>query len=358
MSQSTGLRGRRNSLLAGAALVLTALLLVACGGKESAAPGKVEAGSLEDLIAAAKQEGTLTMYSGVGEDVLKLEVEAFSKEYGIDATYVRTDLASLNERIKTEAETNVNFADVYQTTTTEPFVRDNAQLFVQLDEDQIPGWDDYPEIARKERLFYIIENPSVITYNTDLVPGGMVPSTWSDMTDAFWKGKILVTDPTYSPSYMGWAQVMIDEYGVQYLKDLKSQDFELGSSGPTSAQQVAAGTAYAYFPGRNTSSVELKAQGAPIKSVVVPGTGSDVMVAVLDKAPHPNAARLFAHFLMTRELHQKLCGALDGALSFYGIDGQSDPVSGCADPGDGWQLRDYEVSEEQRATILNALGLS
>ncbi|NJP44636.1 ABC transporter substrate-binding protein [Actinacidiphila epipremni] len=317
-------------------------------------------GSLDSLVAAAKKEGTLTLYSGDAQDTLNIEAAEFKSKYGIDVKIVRALTDPLDARIASEYKSGVHNADVYQAGSTEPFLAQNKDYFLPLSASNVPGWDDYPAAARQQNSYvYLRENPTVIQYNTTLVPKDKVPTSWQDLLDPFWKGHLQLTDLTSSGSYMQWAEIMKQQYGISYLQKLKAQGLKIAASGTAAAQDIAAGSAYADFPGRIVHSVTLRKEKAPIAYQVMPGSGVPIFAAVFAKAPHPYASLLFVDYLMSVEGQKDMCAKVEGTLSFYNIDGKSpdQQIEGCLPPEKGWQLNPFNVTDEsERNALLTAIG--
>lgn len=359
-------RRRAGALLATLAIASSGAL-AGCGGSTgsssssanasipTAADGKVDETA---LIAAAKKEGKVIIYTGDAEDTLKIEAAEFKAKYGITVSYVRALNPQISARILSENKAGVHAADFYEASATESFIRGNPSLFQKLGDDDVPGWESYPANGKKDQLVYLRDNPTVIQYNTKLVPPDKVPTGWKDLLDPFWKGHLLLTDLTSSFSYMEWAHVIVQQYGIGYLQSLKAQNMKIAGSGTAGAQQVAAGTAYADFPARIVHSVSLRASGAPLKYQIIPGTSSPIFGAVFSQAPHKAAALLFASYLMSVEGQTDMCAKVQGTQSFYNIDGK-DPgqqIPGCLPPSKGWTLTDFDVPKDEQTTILKAIG--
>jgi iron(III) transport system substrate-binding protein len=350
------------------ALALTALMtfIAACGGTPAtssptptaAASASAAGKSLDVLIADAKKEGRLTLYSGDTEDVLKFEANLFNIKYGIQVDYVRALTDPLIARIAAEYDSGVNAADFFHI-GGEAVFSSRSQLFMPLSRANVPDWDAYPEVGRGPNHFIMRDAPAVVTYNTRLVPTDKVPKTWNDLLDPYWKGHILFVDPNAAPSYFAWAQDMIDLYGISYLEKIRAQELKIAASGVPASQQVAAGTAWITFPSRPVHSAPLRAQGAPINYQVIDGAnGGPIIGAVMAKAPHPNAALLFAHYMMSREFQGEFCKTNE-VMAIWNIDGKNpaSQVPGCMKSGPNWKLAKQALTDAQRATILRTLGL-
>ena len=358
-------------------LLATAMLAAACGddggsseaegAATTAAPAATEGGSegsesegagdeagLEELVAAAKEEGALTFYSADTDEANKAITDGFTEEYDIPVHVLRIATGGLVERFAGEQNAGVESADVLKVATYEIF-EDEPDWFLPLDEELVPNLGDYPEESVSERNATLEIHPSVITYNTDLVAEEDVPTSWEDMTDPRWQGQILLTDPRTTPTYMGWAELMRELYGVEYLEALAEQDFDLVESATPGAQQVAAG-AYAFnFPAAPAHSAELRAQGAPVGVAYIEegSNGPAQEQGIVANALHPNAARLFMHYSLTEEASQLMCDVVETAVPLEGIEG-------CLALSDTWEPVIFEVWQdpEAEAVLLGGLGLA
>jgi len=363
---------KRRLLTALALATVTALALVASsgarldGGAKKAPPKKnpkaiaaaklkaQTAAALRKLVTAAKAEGELTWYSADTEDINQLFIDGFARKYGIKVSVLRLNETQLIERLTGEWRAGVKNADALTMSNT-VFVDDNPTQFMPVTKAAFPGVVYYPAQGRAPRLVYIHSNPSVIQYNTNLVPKDKVPKKWTDMADPFWKGKIILTDPRASQPLMGWAELMLRQHGDSFLVKLRGQSFTLTQSGSTGAQAVAAGATYANFPARTVHSAPLRAQGAPIGYVILPGSASTTFLSVLSSAAHPNAAKLFAIYQMSVEAQKAMCVLNRGDITtFYA----KTTVPQCHfNNGPKWRLPDYNVAQNVQNTIISDLGL-
>nr|MCR5294377.1 iron ABC transporter substrate-binding protein [Lachnospiraceae bacterium] len=113
-----------------------AVSLMACGGSstsstavaestktESTAAESTAAGSTaaaaDDLVAAAKAEGTLVVYGSCEEDYLAAACEHFQELYGIEVQYQRLSTGEVQSKIEEEAGNPSG--DVWFGGTTDPY---------------------------------------------------------------------------------------------------------------------------------------------------------------------------------------------------------------------------------------------
>ena len=101
------------SALAGT--VAAALVLAGCGS--GGGSGAELAGSWEEIVAAAQDEGTVTIYSNHAPANLEALKVAFEGEYpGISMVYVRGTDTDLLPKVEVENQTGNGVADVHMTT--------------------------------------------------------------------------------------------------------------------------------------------------------------------------------------------------------------------------------------------------
>src|SRR5262249_51968614 len=128
------------------------------------------------------------------------------------------------------------------------------------------------------------------------------PKSWLDLLDPKWKGRIATGHPGFS-GYMGiWALALKKLYGWEYFEKLEKNRPRIGRSGLDPLTNLNAGEcAVACTP---LSGALLSAdKGNPI-AAHYPADGSVLCIgpaAVMAKAPHPNAARLFMEWLLSAD---------------------------------------------------------
>lgn len=305
MSSTRNLRG------AVAAAVGAALLLVGAACNPPApAPSDNGSGELlpiDQIIEAAKAEGTFTIYTATPEATMKVFTDAFEAKYGIKAEVVRLGGTELLQRFVSEAESGVVRADVFSTSDPK-FIAENPQYFVKLDPGVVPNTDNFPEWARTDTSFLWSANPFVVQYNTDLLPESQVPSTWEDFLKPEYRGMIMLNDPRQGNNARAWLQTMVDMYGEEYLAKLATQEFTLIADGAPAAQQIAAGAKAMNIVAFPTHSLSVRNAGAPVKyKVIEPVLLSQQSILLPKGAQHPNAARLFADWFVGPEATALRC---------------------------------------------------
>lgn len=281
--------------------------------------------ALDELVAAAKKDGKLVWYTTAGQGTADNLVAAFKQRYGIDVEMFRAGNPDVTQRVQAEAAAGGLQADVVSMTRT-GFITSQlaAGIFTPTIDAGIPGFPgDYPErfIFGDGAEAVVSISPWSFIVNTDTLPTGEVPDSWEDLLDPAYSGEILTLDPESTNSWIQALNVVRGELGDEYLSKLGGQDLRFYPSVAPIIEAVVAGEGSIGVPAIGSFLIAPLAQGAPVK-LVVPSltTGAEQEFAVNATAPHSNAARLFAHFLMSHEGQEVIASTL-GDYSVYDTDG-------------------------------------
>jgi len=252
------------------------------------------------VIAAAKREGEVVVYASMNIGEANLLSSKFEQRYPfVKVKLNRTGSEKLLTRVLTEARAKKSSADVIQTVEFSMHVltrRGVLARYLPQANSLYPG--DFKEDGYWTTVYY---NPYVVAYNTKLVPPRAVPKTYEDLLDPKWE-KNMMMEGTKADWFAGVLQIMGREPGLKYMRALAKQTPSLREGHELLAQLVVAGEG-ALDVNIPASSVDrVKEKGAPIDWTAV-GAAPAVMVGIGQSAgaPHPNAAKLYIDFLLSRE---------------------------------------------------------
>jgi iron(III) transport system substrate-binding protein len=149
--------------------------------------------------------------------------------------------------------------------------------------------------------------PYVIMYNKKLVSEAEKPKAWKDVLDSKWKGKVAYADASKSGSsytlLVTWLTIYgKNETGWKFVEDILRQCKVLPKSSMT-YQGVANGE-YPIGLTFEQAAFEYLKGGAPI-GLIYPSEGTAITLdgsAIIKNAPHPNAAKLFLDFTVSKEM--------------------------------------------------------
>lgn len=249
----------------------------------------------------AKKEGIVSLYHNLRPSGIEKLLSEFRKTYpGIKTEQMRLGSAPLIERFATEFTAGRNLADVVITFPDETMLKgvDTGGWALQWTPPELAAFK--PEINRGNKMFAVHTSRNVIIWNKQRVKPADAPKEWADLWDPKWKGKVAMDPPWRSIAVQGliayWSQIGLSD-SAQKLKANDVRFFE-GSAGVF--QAVLRGDALV----GTLADLPLEpglVDGAPI-GFVYPKSGTainDGYVMVPAKAPHLNAGKLFANWVMS-----------------------------------------------------------
>ena len=261
------------------------------------------------LIEAAKKEGEMVYYTTMTLSQSKKVVDKFEKKYPfVKVDLFRTGGGPLLNKIQTEARGGRYAWDVVSGRGEMVLPLMNAKFLAPYRSPESKTIEE--DLVDNEgywTAYYV--NPYVLGYNTNLVKKEDVPQTYEQLLDPKkWKGKKISIDDEAYGLLSGLIRAWGKEKAVFYFKKLAAQDPVLMRGNTNRVQLTVAGeysliVAYAPTIQRETS------RGAPMDWVPLEPVAVQVNPVMLAaKAPHPNAAKLFIDFLLSKEGQKMLVG--------------------------------------------------
>jgi iron(III) transport system substrate-binding protein len=223
------------------------------------------------------------------------------------------------QRIGKEEEIRIHEVDVVCSTDAGHFVRWQGEglLAPFLPEDAAKHLP--PEQIGADGMYATaFASLSPIGYNTNLVKPEDAPTTFADLLDPRWQGKIVKGNPDYSGTVFTATFALSRELGWSYFERLARQKVVRVQSSRDPPNRLARGDSAVQADGAHSQLLLLRESGAPVE-VVYAGEGTPLIIApsaVFKTAPSPNAARLFQSFLLSIEAQQSLVDA-SGMCSFH-----------------------------------------
>lgn len=287
---------RIKTAVAGAAAM--ALVLSGCGSDGGS--GSELAGSWDEIVAAATEEGSVTIYSTHSPDNLEALKQAFEKEYpGITLTYVRGTDADILPKIEVENSTGSGVADVHMTTDAGWI---NRSFETEYSAEVVAPALDNPAYNRAESVLedkFFLTSATVfgLGWNTTNVPDGL--KTPDDVLNPRLRGKVGIQNPNGIATYVDMYRSVDVDYGKDYLNRLAEMEPRVYPSAVGITQALASGEVWA-APMAASNILTEQAKGAPVDFALPANPwGVPWYSHVLASAPNPNAAQLLADFLVS-----------------------------------------------------------
>lgn len=262
--------------------------------------GSVLAATAQEVIDGAKRERELVLYASLTLEEANVLLPRFEAKYPfLKVQFARAGSERLLTRVLTEARAKKSFADVVQTVE---FSMHTLKVKGVLGRYAPMESAVYPKEFREDDFwttFYY--HPYVVAYNRNLLRPPNVPKTYKDLLNPVWKNKMMM-EGTKVDWFAGMLQIMGREKGMQFMRELAKQDILQRTGHSLIAQLVAAGEAVFDINIPVASVNRLRDAGAPI-DWIAPGPVPAIMIGVGIAAQplHPNAARLYVDYVLSKE---------------------------------------------------------
>jgi iron(III) transport system substrate-binding protein len=277
--------------------------------------------ALDELVAAAKREGKLSVVTTIGEGY-RVGLSAFEAAYpDISIDHTNLNSSQFTPRAVQEYQSGVYAYDVQANTfgpSTLPLIKEGVITPVRavIDDPALTNdatWQDGFEAGfidnEKKWVYRAFVNRSQSLYiNTDMVQEGEITKI-EDLLNPKWKGKIVSSDPRAVGA--GWWPATVMRLALNddtIVKRLyKDQDVLLLRNNRQSTEAMVRGT-HAIGLGAVYDVVlqEFISEGLAknIKEVQMDNVNyltDSSNISLFAKAPNPNAAKLFIHWLLSKD---------------------------------------------------------
>lgn len=334
----------------------------------------------DGLVKAAQREGKVELVlSGQVPQRLRVAMPEFEKKYAVRVNFQTGGGSAHISRLLAERRLQRYNLDVWLGGATgviasllpigavvpfagllvDPEVNDPSRWF--------QGKHHYVDPERRYIFVWGASPTYNVAYNTNLVDPNEIRS-YADLLDPKWKGKIV----SWSPGQGAGASIIPMFFNPKIGEDwFRRWAGEMNVTIVADARQGAEWVAMGRFAigmfGLNTQAEALKDQGFPIKDYlphpmaegeVLSASAANIMV--MDKAPNPNAAKLFVNWVLSREGQTLLIKAAettdslridvpnDGLEPQYRIDPKADYIVAFSNP-------DYAARQDEALAKLKTI---
>jgi iron(III) transport system substrate-binding protein len=254
----------------------------------------------QKVIADAKREGEVSLYSAViGSPQPKRVAKLFTDRYGIKVNIFDGRPTEIHERLRIESAMKKYTADVTLNGSTTLALLIDQKLIAPR--PQVPNFKRVVLEPSHPQEIPVFVNAYGILVNNTLVPPSEAPKSWLDLLDPKWKGKILSDEMNATGAGATTFGVLQDRFGTDFHRKLAKQDLTFSRIIRENGRRVARGEFSIYIPLILTDVGMI--EGLPVRPVI-PEEGAaytPFSVAMIEDAPHPNAAKLLMNFFVEPE---------------------------------------------------------
>lgn len=299
---------------------------------------------------ALAQSGRLVVWSATTAELTEALIAGFNKHYpNIRVEMITAGSGQLITRLN--AEQPRPSGDVLIGIAKETF-DGNYDLFEPYrtaNHDEVPSnLRDKAEVPR----YYGFSMPlQAIIVNTQVLAEADYPTSWHDLADPKYKGRLVLANPALSGSAYSQIYQMYELYGFEFLRQLAPNAVFTASSNFV-PEAVARGE-FAVGVTGESNIADLIASGAPVKAIYPrEGTGARFDASgIIKNGPNPENARLFMDFMTSKEAYEII----------YQVDARRTvhpqvPAPGALPPLTEIPLVDYDA--EKAAAIREALTMA
>jgi iron(III) transport system substrate-binding protein len=270
-------------------------------------------------VEAAKKEGSVVVV-GSPDPVMRNEITPrFSARFGIPVQYIAGGSSQLVSRLNTERTAKIYSTDIFMTgiNTAANILYPNKMLDPLKPTLILPEvvesskwkkaklWFQDPEERYVLRVFSSIA--SLFFTNRDHVKQDELRAS-KDLLNSKWRGKISAEDPILGGGGANKAARLLVGLGEEFVRKLyKEQKIVLSRDRRQMADWLARGTYPICLDCREDDLKVLQQEGfhfvEAFELADMPGTLTSApwQLTVLSQAPHPNAARVFANWIVSKE---------------------------------------------------------
>ena len=337
-------------------------------GEETPETKAAELSYMDELIAAAQEEGSLVVYGSCEEEYLAVACEKFEELYGIKVQYQRLSTGEVQSKI--EEEKGNPSADVWFGGTTDPYNVCAAEGLLEAYEaenashllgDAYRDADGYWYGIYKGILGFMVNVDELERMELE------IPQDWADLTDPKYEGLIWLSNYNTAGTAKLVINTMIQKYGhdegIQYLVDLDKNVQVYTKSGSGPSKNVGTGECVIGIGFLHDGITQIVDNGYGNIQLVIPSSGTSYEIgatAIFAGCEHPNAAKLWIEYALSPDCVNQAQD--NGSYQFLVIDNATQPAVATEFGLDPENVMDYDFEDAKNnittyvEEVMTALG--
>jgi iron(III) transport system substrate-binding protein len=266
-------------------------------------------------VAKAKAEGKVSWYTSTPIEQAQKIVGRFKQQTGIEVELFRSGGSAILSRFQQEMTAGRAAADVL--THSDPAAANalaKKGFFVAF---KPKNFEKIPAAAKDANGQFVGQRLNMMTHylRTDKVAPADEPKTWDDLLNVKYKGKLVMTDPSFTSLQVSVVGMMAKQRGWDFYRKLNTNNVLIVQGNQQVSDMLKRSERLIAVGALDSYAADLKTEGHPIKTLY-PSDGVFIIpspTSVVKNSAHPNAAKLFAEFMIGDDA-QKIFPA-DGGYS-------------------------------------------
>lgn len=270
-------------------------------------------------VAAAQKEGKVVVIGSPDPVMRKELIPKFTARHGIQVEFLAGRSSEIAARLRTERSAGLYSADVFlsgpDTTATvlyaEKMIDPLRPLLVIPEVTEASKWKRgkpwFVDLEERFVLRLFSSVASLLYLNTEFVKPAEIRAA-QDLLNPKWKGRISTEDPTTTGAGANLASRFYNTLGPEFVKKLYIEQRPVSTRERRQfSDWLARGTQPICLNCREDDVRPLVKEGFKLQEIfelsdVSPAVnGSPWLMSVANRAPHPNAAKVFVNWLAAKE---------------------------------------------------------
>ena len=259
-------------------------------------------------MAAAKREAAVTWYTSTPINTAQKIANMFQTETGIKVELFRSGGSAVLRRFMQEIDARRVIADVMT-------ISDPAEVLTLIKRDLVvpfrpKHFDKVRDEVKDPKGYHVAQRVNLVGIIARSDKGVPLPRNWTDLTDPKYKGLLVMPDPSYTAIQLMVIGTLSRKYGWGFYEKLKANQIMIVQSHQQVSETLTRGERLIAAEGGDQFAWLDRKAGHKIETIW-PADGAFAIGAptvVIKGAPHPNAAKALAEFMIGDAVQKLLPG--------------------------------------------------
>ena len=281
----------------GAARVVAGILVLLCAMTAFAQAPRFTPDAVD--LAAAKKEGNVTWYTSTPVETAQKIATLFQTQTGIKVELFRSGGSAVLRRFMQEMDARRVVADVLT-------ISDPAAAGALIKRDLLvpfrpKNFEKVRDEVKHPKGYHIAQRLNLVGIIARTDKGLSLPKSWTDLTDPRYKGVMVMPDPSYTAIQLMVVGTLSKKYGWEFYQKLRANDVMIVQGHQQVSETLTRGERLMAAEGADQYAWLDRKAGHKIQTIF-PADGAFAIpapTAVIKGAPHPNAAKALAEFMIS-----------------------------------------------------------